>query len=273
MKEFENLFSIEEAQKENILLSGANGSGKTRLACGLANFFRMNGFQVLAFDTSGAWKENSDIPRFNLVRVSENGFDYREPQEESLIYDLSRLNLKQARAFVNEVLGLLWNKRVEHGKRNAKLMLFFEEAETYLSNIRGSEDSEVYRCLHVGRNLNERAVLITTDLALLDASAIRLCSIRFHGKLNIEENSKRKFRAYYGTDNARIAFEGLKCGDFLRLQNGKLDVVSLPCFHTNIKSEPLLNWNLEKLALMRQPKPSLLFKLSKTIESLTFPFC
>jgi len=46
--------------------------------------------------------------------------------------------------------------------------------------------------------------------------------VRFHGSLGIEENSKRKFRVYYGKDWTRIAFEGLQVGDFIRLDENIL---------------------------------------------------
>ena len=109
-----------------------------------------------------------------------------------------------------------------------------------------------------GRNKQIRTLGITTDLALLDPSVIRLCSIRFHGRLNIEENSKRKFRSYYGLDWCRIAHEGLKTGDFIRLHKNKIDNVSVPCFKATSKP---------KQYIIEQPKPQGLIQTLKRIFS------
>jgi hypothetical protein len=69
-------------------------------------------------------------------------------------------------------------------------------------------------------------ILVTTDLALLDASIIRLCQIRFHGLLGIEENAKRKFRAYYGKDLTEQTTQ-LEVGQFLRLHKKQREFIKV----------------------------------------------
>jgi hypothetical protein len=61
---FENLFDLDEARKTNILLSGANASGKTRLACAVASMLHSLGYTVIVIDVSGVWKKISDLPYY-----------------------------------------------------------------------------------------------------------------------------------------------------------------------------------------------------------------
>lgn len=226
--EFENLFDLSEAFKTNILVSGANASGKTRLSCAISSMLHRLGYRVLVFDVSGVWKSVSDLPYYTkyydgigISKLITSG-----------IYDLSTLRLTEAKAYVEAILLNLWNQRINQND-NRPMFLVFEESETYLRNIRSmTKSQEVYRMVHVGRNkpMRIRSLLITTDLALIDASVIRLCGIRFHGFLHIEENSKRKFKSYYGKDYQRIASNDLESGDFIRLHKRKLDIVSVPLF-------------------------------------------
>ena len=136
------------------------------------------------------------------------------PSNKSYVFDLSRLTLSETKQVVDRICLEIWNTRIDSPYQQP-CFLIFEESETFLKSIRGKVAENIHRLLHVGRNIAVRSILITTDLALLDASVIRRCSQRFHGKLNIEENSKRKFRAYYGKDFCRIANEGLQVGDFI----------------------------------------------------------
>ena len=125
-----------------------------------------------------------------------------------------------------------------------------KEVEEYLKSIRGTASENVFRIIHQGRNQAARAILITTDLALLDRSVIRLCRVRFHGSLGIEENAKRKFRAYYGKDWCRIATESLEVGDFIRLRKKHLDIVTVPEFKRKHSPRQLFRFKTEEA-----PKP------------------
>lgn len=236
---FDNLFELEEAKKQNILVSGANNSGKTRLACGIASMLKTFG-TVQVYDVSGVWKRISDLPYYSKAyKMNNKTAIQRFPRDISGIYDLSYLTLNESKKFVEEEARRLWEERTALPQQYIKpLWCIYEEAEAYLRFARNCEN--LHRLIHIGRNQNIRCILITTDLALIDPSIIRLCSIRFHGFLNIEENSKRKFKAYYGKDNARIAYEGLETGDFIRLHKRKLDIVSVPCYMTQHKPQNLI---------------------------------
>lgn len=127
-------------------------------------------------------------------------------------------------------------------KERKQTLIIFEEFELIGRNARFADN--LHRMLHVGRNLKIRVLGITTDLALIDPSFIRLCQQRYHARLGIEESSKRKFKAYYGSDWCRVATEGLEVGDFIHLCKRKLQVVSVPLFEPKTLPQEL---NTEKV--------------------------
>ena len=227
----ENIFSLDEALQQNTLITGANRSGKTRLACAIASDLHKLGYQTIVFDTCATWLRASDLPYFVRARYSQYGYiEIPETPASSYIMDLSRLKLKDTKQVVDRICLEIWNNRIDK-LYNKPMFLIFEESECYLKNIRSIEKfGNIYRMLHVGRNISVRALLITTDLSLLDCSAIRLTNQRFHGYLNPEVNSKRRFNAYYGKDYTTIALEGLQTGDFIRYQKRKLKILHVPLF-------------------------------------------
>jgi hypothetical protein len=56
-----------------------------------------------------------------------------------------------------------------------------------------------------------------------------LCGQRYHTRVGIEENSKRKFRAYYGKEMTDIATK-LQTGEFLYLNKNQLIKIRVPLF-------------------------------------------
>lgn len=227
-------FNVEEAKNTNILLSGGNNSGKTMLACSIASKFYRMGYTLIVLDVSGVWKHISDLPFY--IPVKKVNGKIKIPlfeQNTSRIYDLSTLKLSEIKKVVEKLSEIIWNERVNQ-INPVPTFLFLEESEIFCKSIRSNDTESLFKLIHVGRNFNTRCLLISTDLALIDASIIRLCGVRFHGFLNVEENSKRKFRAYYGLDWCRIANEGLGVGDFIRFLQHKrdkpLEVVSVPLF-------------------------------------------
>jgi hypothetical protein len=66
--------------------------------------------------------------------------------------------------------------------------------------------------------------MITTDLALVGSSFIRLCLQCGHGRLCIEQNSTKKFSGYYGKNWLAQALK-LDLGQFVYLNGGTLKVI------------------------------------------------
>jgi len=96
------------------------------------------------------------------------------------------------------------------------------------------EDSKVKTYI----NKQTRTLGITTDLSLLDTSFIRLCSQRFHAKMNVEENSRRKYRNYYGKKWLQIT-ENLNIGEFVYLNRNTLQKIKVPLFQTTRKPQDI----------------------------------
>jgi len=224
ISKFDIPFDIEEAKKSNILISGTNHTGKSRLACNISSILQNFDWKIVCFDNTGVWRTISDLPIWYQVSETLNC----QFPNTSTIYDTSLLIPDDQKFFVDEVLRDLWDSRVNNPS-NQWTLVVLEEFELFGRNIRGSVGQNLFRIMHAGRNQRIRVLGVTTDLALIDASFIRLCQQRYHARLSIEDNSKRKFRGYYGGDWCRIAQE-LDLGFFIYLFKNKLKIVHVPLF-------------------------------------------
>ena len=227
-------FNIEEAKKSNILVSGTNCTGKSRLSCYIASILQTLNWKIVVFDPCGVYQKISDIPFFYTVTKHKN-YDTENKvwlfpfPKISMIFDMSLLKPCDQKKFTDAVLDKLWTRQVKNGSQ--WILIILEESQMFMQNIRGSISQSILRICSAGRNHKIRMLAVTPDLALLDTAYIRLSQQRYHGKLAIEENSKRKFRAYYGGDWCRVATE-LDLGYFVYMLKNKLKIVNLPCFET-----------------------------------------
>ena len=229
-------FDFEEAKSTNILISGTNKTGKSRLACNLASILEDSYWQVVAFDNSGTWKDISDIPL--MVEVNEKHLLRRVPfpVNASLLYDMSTLEPDQQKMFVENIMRVLWQLRVET-EPQTWLMIVLEEFQLYGRYTRGSLSQHLLRVMSVGRNQKMRILGITVDLALIDPAFIRLCGQRYHAKLGIEVGSKRRFSGYYGKHWTEQA-EKLKVGEFIYLLGDELRLIKVPLFEPETRPVP-----------------------------------
>ena len=258
-------FDIPEAQTSNILVSGANKTGKSRLACGICSILQTINWRIVAFDNTGIWKQISDLPIFYSVRKARN---YDEEQKywyypyptNSMIFDTSLLIPDLQKSFVNDVLERIWNAQVRMEKKQG-ILIALEEFQLYGRNLRGSVAQNLLRICSAGRNHGIRVLAITVDLALIDSAFIRLTGQRYYGRLNIEENSKRKFRNYHGLDWTRIATE-LDVGFFIYMLRDKLRIVHIPLFQTTRTPQP---YPVPKIRI-QPPKPSLWQRFKELIK-------
>ena len=234
-------FDLEEAKKSNILISGTNHTGKSRLACGICSILQNFNWRIIAFDNTGIWREISNLPIVYRVRKARN-YDpemkewfYPFPTD-SMLFDTSLLIPNLQRSFGDDVLERLWNAQVRSCLKRWTLVVL-EESQLYMRNIRGNVAQNILRICSAGRPQKIRVLGITIDLALLDPSFIRLCQQRYHARLGIEDNAKRKFRGYYGLDWCRIATE-LDLGFFIYLLREKLKIINVPLFEPKRLPEP-----------------------------------
>jgi len=235
MSKFGITFDIGEAQESNILISGSNHTGKSRLACGISSILQTFNWKVVAIDNTGVWKEISDLPTIYRLRKERN-YDFENKYwhypfpKTSMLYDTSLLVPSLQRSFVNQLSEQLWDFQVYRAQKQWTL-LALEESQLFMRNVRGSVSENIMRAMSAGRNQKIRVLAVNVDLALLDPSFIRLCSQRFYARLNIEENSRRKFRNYHGGDWLRVTTE-LSLGFFVYMLRDKLKVIHAPLFET-----------------------------------------
>lgn len=231
---FQICFDMQLATESNILVSGTNKTGKSRLACGICSLLQYFNWKLIVFDNSGVWPEISDIP---LVYTVEKD-TLRIIQDGSIVYDISYLTPKNQRKLVDQFLEYLWNQTRKTPKRHRKqTLLVLEEFELYGARARYAD--HLHRIMHAGRNVAIRTLAVTTDLALVDPSFTRLCQQRYHGRLGIEVNSKRRFKGYYGSDWCRIATQ-LDLGYFIYLNRDKLKIIHVPLFDRKTHPRPAL---------------------------------
>jgi hypothetical protein len=216
---------IAQCKKSNMLISGTNQVGKSRLAMAISDLLmNQEQWKVLVFDTCGNWKVESSIPRFFTVK---NG-DSRLDASESIVFDLSLLKPKNQKRVIEKCLEELWLLRVINPSERYTLCVF-EEFQLHAKNIRGELSQNLLRIMSVGANWKIRSLGITPDLALIDPAFIRLCQQRYHFRLGNEPNAKRRFRAYYGLDWCRIVQE-LDVGFCIYVNKDKLEVWKIPLF-------------------------------------------
>lgn len=226
---------IEECKRSNILITGTNQVGKSRLAMALSDILMVNNWHVIVFDTVGHWKEQSNIPYF--YKVSENTMQYIIP-EDNMIFDISMLLPSYQREFLEMVLHDLWQWKTKDRTVWSRrwMMIVLEEAQLYMRNIRGLVSQNMMRICSVGANHKIRTLAISPSLTGLDCEFIRLAQQRYHFKLGNELNAKRRFRGYYGKDWQRVTLAH-DVGCFTYYLNGKLKVHCVPEFHSSIKPQ------------------------------------
>lgn len=231
---FYDMLDLEECKASNILVSGTNRTGKSRLACAIASVLQSLNWKILIFDNSGIWQSISDIP--NLLVLEPNRTEYNIPlTKKSLLIDTSNLKEDKQRELIDGVCSDLWLNRRLYGSE--WILLVLEEFELYAKNLRTTSQN-LKRICHAGRNRQVRVLGVTTDLSLIDCSFIRLCQQRFHARLGIEINCKRRFRGYYGKEWLQIATR-LQLGEFIYLLRDQLSLISVPLFMPKRQPKPI----------------------------------
>lgn len=155
-------FDLDEAKKSNVLISGTNHSGKSRLACGICSLLTRFNWQIVAFDNSSVWREISDLEYVFTIEGKIPIFE-----DLDIIYDLSYVTPKKQRKLVDDFFKRYWNlTRRRAKKKRRQTLIVLEEFQMYGRNSRYSDN--LARIMCTGRNLKLRVLAITVDLALVD---------------------------------------------------------------------------------------------------------
>ena len=225
---------LTELKKSNVLVTGTNSTGKSLTAIQLCDILMREGWQCVAVDSSGAWRNKSSIQTF--YTVSETTMRYVLPTEESMVFDVSLLLPSYQREFLENILNDIWQWRVKNQPRKW-LMIFLEESHLYMRNIRGMVSQSLLRMCSVGRNYKTRVCAISPSLTGIDKEFVRLSSQRYHFKISPEQHSLRRYRSYYGSDWVRV-LRALDTGYCIYYLNEKMQVYKIPLFHSRTLPQP-----------------------------------
>lgn len=174
-------FDLKKALKSGFFISGTSGSGKTNLAFNLAEILMENGVVVFAFDPSQAWMQNSSIPFYKTI--DENTEKFWLKSDQSIIFDISLLYVKDQRSFVEKIAKSLFMQKVKNPKVRFWTVLIFEESQLYLqqSAMRSKAYMEMMRLITVGRNYKLRYGLITQFPSMIDKLCVKMTQQRYFG--------------------------------------------------------------------------------------------
>lgn len=232
---FVKALSIAELKRSNVLLTGTNQQGKSRLAMAISETLHNQGildnWRVLVFDVVGHWKRLSSVSNYIEIRELKR---VKVP-EQSVIFDISYLLPSEQKQFIESTLLNLWNSSLDSNPQKHTLLIF-EESQLIARRARFSE--QLMRIASVGANYKIRCMFICPSLTMIDTELIRLCNQRMHFRLGCESNIKKKFRSYYGLDNCRVALN-LDVGFFLYYLDGKLEVKHVNLYESETKPQSL----------------------------------
>lgn len=243
MGKFDIPFDYEEAKASNCLITGCNRRGKTRLACNIVSILETFDWKVVAVDPTSKWREVSDVPEYYTIRERRNYDEesktwfYPFPKS-SMLFDTSLLIPKMQVSFVNQLSRELWDFQVRTRSKQWCL-LSLEESQLYMRYLKSDASQSLLRICSSGRNQLIRLLGICPDLSLIATDYIRLAGQRWHAKLSLEENSRRKFNRTYGKDWTEVALH-LDLGCFFHVNTSKeiMKVYCVQCFETKRTPQP-----------------------------------
>lgn len=226
-------FSTSEASRGNVLVVGQTSSGKTKLACGIADILMKCGWDVVVFDPVGVFRKKSSIPYYQ--KLHEGKVNCLKLVSPGIVFDMSNLYIDSQKELVNNFCKWLWESRVnEDPDKLRPLMIILEEAQIYTRNIKSETAQELFRLAMAGRNISVRLALLSPRLNNISTEFIFLATQRFIGLSN-EENVSRKIRAMYGKTIAEQC-KFLNIGEFIYgNRSDKPYWIKVPEFFSNRK--------------------------------------
>lgn len=226
-------FDVSEGLKSGTMIIGGRGTGKSNLAKHIVKQLIDNGCIIRIFEVSNAWL--SDTPIKNIAEIVPNSV-LDIPLNESVTFDLSRLHVKQIKAFVAQIVATEYEIQSNTPKEQRKPKIFvFEDSVISLpkNRLTSIEAEEILRLITVGRNFDLSYIGIVQRPALTDTSLFELSSQKFIGRLD-GQNDKKKLRNYIDREYIDM-LDSLSIGEFVY----KTKKIAIPLFDSSVKPRRL----------------------------------
>jgi len=223
VKELAEVFDLNEILASGVYCSGTSGHGKTDLLMYLADMLKEHGVIVVVIDSSQDWQNRSSIPYFQTV---QNPYQKISIPQDSLIFDISFLNIEDRKAFAENLCRLLYESQAETPKQlRRQYFLIFEEAHVYLNEgtLRSKKFQNITRLLTEGRNYNVRFACVTQFASLISKMVMKFMRIRCFGYAD-EPNDLKFISGFLGSEHVK-QLRNLEHGSFIAYSSGKLSVV------------------------------------------------
>jgi len=203
-------FSLAEAMRTGITITGTNQTGKTNLAMVLAEDLLDNGVRLLIFDPSRAWIKFADKHGF-AVLSPRNESQFRIDLNESYVFDMGQRYVAEIQGFFEAFTKIVFAAKT-HAPYLPQIFFIMEEAQVDmpLGCYRSKRYQEAMRLVTVGANFGLRFMLITPFPALVDKTPVKTTRQRYFFASD-ETNDIRYIRGLIG--KTAYSLKRLKVGE------------------------------------------------------------
>jgi len=235
---------IDAILREGCFVTGARGSGKSTLVMQIASRLMAYGVKVKVVDSSRVWLKKSALPYY--VSVSSPALTkyhavWNLPNAWNCIYDVSKLTVKELRAFTSGMMTIDFQDyvRLDELGFEVKACYILEECQNLVpsGSLRSGEFGEISRFVTQGRNYGLSYIAITQRLASVDTNLIEISGLHYFGKLE-GENTVRKAKAWLGKEWLETVRD-LDVSEFLVQYGSQIDRQRMPYYQCLSKPQEL----------------------------------